>query len=80
MDLSLNIAVGSSLQIALGIIPLMVILGWIINQPMTFSFGTFETTLLLGTVLMFNYLIIDGKSNWLEGAMLLVSKISEYYF
>ncbi|KAI9290792.1 calcium/proton exchanger [Neoconidiobolus thromboides FSU 785] len=73
MDLSLGVAVGSSMQIALFVTPVLVILGWIIGQPMTLFFDTFETAVLFITVLIVNYLIQDGKSNWLEGLTLIAA-------
>jgi Ca2+:H+ antiporter len=70
MDLAIGVAVGSSQQIAMMVTPLMVILGWIIGQPMTLYFEIFETAVLFMTVIMVFALVIDGSSNWLEGAML----------
>jgi len=53
MDLAIGVAVGSSMQIALLVTPLMVILGWIIPPlaDMTLSFNIFETGILFITVL-----------------------------
>lgn len=73
MDLAINVAAGSSMQIALFVTPLLVVIGWIINQPMTLFFELFETVVLFISVLITNYLIQDGESNWLEGAMLLAT-------
>ncbi|KAF2493553.1 vacuolar calcium ion transporter-like protein /H(+) exchanger [Lophium mytilinum] len=69
MDLAINVAIGSSLQIALFVTPFLVVLGWIIHEPMTLHFQGFETVVLFISVLVVNYLIQDGKSNYLEGAM-----------
>ncbi|KIW02384.1 calcium/proton exchanger, variant [Verruconis gallopava] len=71
MDLAIGVAIGSSLQIAIFVTPFLVILGWIIHQPMTLLFQGFETVMFFLSVLVVNYLIQDGKSNWLEGAMCL---------
>jgi len=71
LDLSIGVAVGSSQQIAMMVIPLLVILGWIMGQPMTLYFDTFETAVLFMTVIVVHALIMDGESNWLEGSMLL---------
>jgi len=71
MDLAIGVAIGSSMQIALLVTPFLVILGWIIHQPMTLFFQTFETAVFFISVLVVNYLIQDGKSNYLEGSMLL---------
>lgn len=69
MDLALGVAIGSSMQIALLVTPFLVILGWIINQPMTLHFEIFETVVFFLSVLVVTYVIQDGKSNYLEGAM-----------
>jgi Ca2+:H+ antiporter len=69
MDLAINVAIGSSMQIALFVTPFLVILGWIIGKPMSLRFETFETVVFFLSVLVVNYLIQDGKSNYLEGAM-----------
>ncbi|OBT77735.1 hypothetical protein VF21_03797 [Pseudogymnoascus sp. 05NY08] len=71
MDLAMGVAVGSSMQIALLVTPFLVIMGWIIGQPMTLHFETFETVVFFLSVLVVSYVIGDGKSNYLEGAMLL---------
>ncbi|KAF9986618.1 hypothetical protein BGZ75_001608 [Mortierella antarctica] len=71
MDLAIGVAIGSSMQIALFVTPLMVIIGWISGHHMTLFFNTFETCVLFVSVLIVNYLIQDGESNWLEGVMLL---------
>lgn len=71
MDLAIGVAVGSSLQIALFVTPFMVLVGWAIGVPMSLHFSTFETAVLFISMLITNYLILDGESNWLEGAMLI---------
>ncbi|KAI8364010.1 calcium/proton exchanger [Choanephora cucurbitarum] len=84
MDLALGVAVGSSMQIALLVTPLMVIIGWGMNVNMSLFFNIYETAVLLIAVIMVNYLIMDGESNWLEGLMLIavyiVIAISFYYY
>jgi len=63
MDLSIGVAVGSSMQIALLVLPLIVILGWIMGKDcMTLYFDTFQIATLFVSVLLVNYLIQDGKS------------------
>lgn len=71
MDLAIGVAIGSSMQIALFVTPFLVLLGWAIDKPMTLHFQTFETVVFFLSVLVVNYLIQDGKSNYLEGAMCL---------
>jgi len=72
MDLAIGVAVGSSMQVALLVIPIAVILGWILGQiDMNLDFDGFLITVLFVAVLLVNYLIGDGKSHWLEGVMLM---------
>ena len=73
MDLSLSVAVGSSLQIALFVAPLLVIIGWVIGQPMDLDFNPFELVAVTVAVLIANSISSDGRSNWLEGILLLAT-------
>ncbi|KAF2265793.1 Calcium/proton exchanger [Lojkania enalia] len=76
MDLSIGVAVGSSMQIALLVLPLVVVLGWILDKNcMALYFDTFQIAVLFVSVLLVNYLIQDGKSHWLEGVLLMASYI-----
>ncbi|KAG8931064.1 hypothetical protein FRC01_001881 [Tulasnella sp. 417] len=70
MDLTIGIAVGSSIQIAVFVIPLLVLVGWGIHQPLTLYFSDFETISLFVSVLLVNLLVQDGKSNYMEGVIL----------
>lgn len=71
MDLAIGVAVGSSMQIALLVLPFIVVLGWIMDRPgMTLEFDGFQIAVLFVAVLLVNYLIQDGKSHWLEGVLL----------
>ncbi|KAJ3077031.1 hypothetical protein HDU98_009432 [Podochytrium sp. JEL0797] len=75
MDLVISVAVGSSMQIALLVGPLLVIIGWIIGQPLTLNFEMFETCVLFVTIFVVSSLISDGRTHWLEGWMLLSSYV-----
>ncbi len=75
MDLSFAISMGSSTQIAVFVAPLMVALSWLLEVPLTFEFGMLETVSAFLAVLIVNSIASDGKSNWLEGAMLLGSYV-----
>ncbi|KIW99909.1 calcium/proton exchanger [Rhinocladiella mackenziei CBS 650.93] len=73
MDLAIGVAVGSSMQIALLVLPLVVVLGWIIGKDdMTLFFDGFQIAVLFVAVLLVNYLIADGRSHWLEGVLLII--------
>lgn len=72
MDLAIGVAVGSSMQIALLVLPLVVVIGWIAGKEgMTLYFDGFQLAMLFVAVLLVNYLIQDGKSHWLEGVLLM---------
>ncbi len=73
MDLSLSVAVGSSMQIALFVAPVLVIAGRILGKPMDLDFQPFELVAVVVSVLIANSISSDGKSNWLEGTLLLAA-------
>jgi Ca2+:H+ antiporter len=70
VDVTLEIAIGSSTQIALFVAPALVFISLLVGHPMDFVFSTFEVAAVaLSTFLVF-MMSIDGRSNWLEGAQL----------
>jgi Ca2+:H+ antiporter len=70
VDVTLEIAIGSSTQIALFVAPALVFVSLVVGHPMDFVFNTFEVAAVaLSTVLVF-MISADGWSNWLEGAQL----------
>jgi len=71
MDIATEIAIGSSLQIALFVMPCLVIAGAIINRTMSLVFNIFEIASLIVSVVIVNRVAGDGESNWLEGLQLL---------
>jgi Ca2+:H+ antiporter len=88
MDLAIGVAVGSSMQVALFLIPLLVIIGWGMDKVyMDLSFDIFQVAVMFVAVLLTNYLIGDGKSHWLEGFLLIclwaiiaVCSFCKYYY
>ena len=75
MDLSVSVAVGSSLQIALFVAPVLVLAGWAFGQPMDLNFQPFELVAITVSVLIANSISSDGESNWLEGLLLLAAYV-----
>jgi Ca2+:H+ antiporter len=73
MDLSVSVAMGSSLLVALFVAPLLVIVGRVIGQPMDLNFNLFEVVAVIITVAIANLVSLDGRSNWLEGTLLLAT-------
>lgn len=72
MELSIGIAVGSSLQIALFVAPVLVFIALLFGQQLTLVFNQFEIAALIAAVLITALIALDGESNWLEGAQLLI--------
>ena len=72
MDLAVNIALGSTVQVALLVAPLLVFLGVIVGQPMDLAFTTFEVVAVTLAAWIASAIVLDGESNWLEGSYLLV--------
>lgn len=71
MELSLAVSLGSSLQIALFVAPVLVFISLLFGQRLLLVFNDFELIALLGTSLIAAFIALDGESNWFEGAMLL---------
>ncbi|HRF47351.1 MAG TPA: calcium/proton exchanger [Anaerolineales bacterium] len=70
MDLSLEIALGSSLQIALFVAPVLVFVALLFGEQLTLVFNQFELVALVASVLITSLVASDGETNWLEGAQL----------
>ena len=76
MDLALNIAIGSSIQIALFVAPVLVFASYAMpHGPMDLRFSSLEVLAVVAAVGVVNLVAADGESNWLEGAMLLAAYI-----
>jgi Ca2+:H+ antiporter len=72
MDLAVNIAVGSSAQVALFVAPVLVLLSFVIGpHPMALVFNGYEVAAMLFAVIIANFTTQEGESNWFEGLQLL---------
>jgi Ca2+:H+ antiporter len=71
MTLAVEIAVGSSAQIALLVAPALVLYSFAIGRPMSLLFNAFEITAIALSVLATSIVVVDGESNWVEGLQLL---------
>ncbi|XP_051152991.1 vacuolar cation/proton exchanger 3-like [Andrographis paniculata] len=70
LDITLGVAIGSSTQISMFLIPFCVIVGWIMGKPMDLNFQLFETATLFITVLVVAFMLQEGQSNYFKGLML----------
>jgi len=70
MDFSMGISLGSSIQVALLVTPILVFLGPLLGNPLRLTFSPLELGALGAAVVVTGFIALDGKSNWLEGAML----------
>jgi Ca2+:H+ antiporter len=70
IDLAINVAVGSAIQITLFMAPGMVLLGWATGRELSLFFDTFQTVALLATMMIVNIMLLSGRSNYLLGVLL----------
>jgi Ca2+:H+ antiporter len=71
MDLSLGIALGSSLQIALFVAPVLIFASYAFGKPMNLEFTIPEVVAVFASILIVQQICSDGESNWVEGLQLL---------
>jgi Ca2+:H+ antiporter len=83
MDLAFGIAMGSSMQIALFVAPVLVIAGHLIGQPLGLEFTLLEVAAVMLSAMAVAHLASDGRTNWFEGFQLLaiyaILAIAFYY-
>jgi Ca2+:H+ antiporter len=70
IDVALGVVVSSTLEIALFVTPVLVILGWIVHQPMTLNFEVFPTVMLFLAILLVNRMLQNGKYTYIHGLVL----------
>jgi Ca2+:H+ antiporter len=70
LDLSIGIAAGSGTQVAIFVVPILVIAGIVLNRPFNLVFTIYELIVVFLAALILNLIAHDGKSNWFEGIML----------
>lgn len=72
LDITLGVAIGSSTQISMFVIPFCVVVGWCMGEPMDLNFKLFETATLFITVLVVAFMLQEGTSNYFKGLMLIL--------
>jgi len=71
LTLSSAVAIGSTIQLSLFVIPLICIIAWITGYPLGMLFDPFESVALYLAIHTMNYVVADGRSNWMEGLILI---------
>lgn len=69
--LAIGIAVGSSTQIAMFVVPFSVMVGWAMDKRMDLDFGQLNTTVLCVSIIVVLSIVVDGQANWLQGYLLI---------
>ena len=72
MEFAMAVSYGSSLQVALFVAPVLVLLGVLIGRPMDLVFTPLEVAAVAAAVAISALIALDGESNWLEGALLII--------
>ena len=83
MDLAVSVALGSTLLVALLVVPLLILLGPSLGHPLDLSFNPFELVAIATAVVVSNLASLDGRSDWLEGVLLLAAYVilaAGFYF
>jgi Ca2+:H+ antiporter len=73
MDLAVSVALGSTLLVALLVVPVLVLVGPALGHPLDLSFNPYELVAIAMAVLVSNLASLDGRSDWLEGVLLLAA-------
>lgn len=71
LDISLEIGMSSANQIALFVVPILVLISWMFGFGFSLVFSLFQVLGIILAVMIMNYLVTDGRCNWLEGAQLI---------
>jgi Ca2+:H+ antiporter len=83
MDLAVSVALGSTLLVALLVVPLLVLIGPLLGHPIDLHFELYELVAIITAVVVSNLVSLDGRSDWLEGVLLLAAYVilaAGFYF
>jgi len=75
MDMAMSVAVGSSTQISLFVMPFIVLVGWVTHRNMTLNFPHFEIIIFVMSIFIVSICLSNGQSNWLQGSLLITTFI-----
>ncbi|RIB11822.1 hypothetical protein C2G38_2102569 [Gigaspora rosea] len=84
VDTAVSLILNTSVQMTLLVTPLLVLIGWAVDRPLSLDFNVLELSMLACAVLIVNFLVADNMATWLEGYMLITSyllmAIAFFYF
>jgi Ca2+:H+ antiporter len=83
MDLSVSVSLGSTLLVALLVVPALVLCGPLLGHPIDLSFSISQMVAIITAVVVSNLVSLDGRSDWLEGVLLLAAYVilaAGFYF
>ena len=83
MDLAVSVAMGSTLLVALLVVPILVLVGPLMGHPLDLNFQIYELVAIATAVVVSNLVSLDGRSDWLEGVLLLAAYVilaAGFYF
>jgi Ca2+:H+ antiporter len=83
MDLAVSVVLGSTLLVALLVVPVLVLVGPLLGHPLDLSFDVYELVAVITAVVISNLVTLDGRSDWLEGVLLLAAYLivaTGFYF
>jgi Ca2+:H+ antiporter len=75
INISIEIAIGSSMQMALFVTPILVLMSMVFKNPMSYAFTSFGLITIACSIGLSLYIFQDGKTNWLEGVELISAYI-----
>jgi len=75
MELAMGIAVGSGTQVSVFVVPVVVVMGWALHEPMTLNFPPFEVLVYIMSIVIVTNAVGSGRSNWLFGSMLITTYV-----
>lgn len=73
MDLAVSVALGSTLLVGLLVVPVLLLVAPLLGHPLDLSFNVYEVVAVATAVLVSNLVSLDGRSDWLEGVLLLAA-------
>jgi Ca2+:H+ antiporter len=83
MDLAVSVVMGSTLLVALLVVPILLLVGPLMGHPLDLNFQIYELVAIATAVVVSNLVSLDGRSDWLEGVLLLAAYVilaAGFYF